>query len=352
MTMLKNELYSDDVKKAIENTPGIENLFGKSVMITGATGIIGSFITEMLIYLNREKNAGITIYAVSRSADRIRKRFGTDSFIELLQQNVITPFAFSKHIDYIIHAASNAYPKAMIEEPVETIMANIQGTQNLLEMARQCSAKRLLFISSGEVYGKCEPGIEKFTEDYAGYIDSMNPRSCYPQSKRMAENLCVCYQKEFGVESVIGRLCHTFGPNVTSKDNRATVQFFKNAVNNEDIILKSQGNQLRSYQYIADSASALLTIMINAQSGQAVNIASDDCIITIRGMAEKIAGIAGTKMIMDVPSQEDIEQRTFIDHQVLDTSRLKALGWRNVFSIDDGIEHTYKVMKSDITSNI
>nr|MCR4902155.1 NAD-dependent epimerase/dehydratase family protein [Butyrivibrio sp.] len=341
MTMLKNELYKNDVKRAIENTVGIESLYGKSVMITGATGIIGSFITEMLIYLNREKNANITIYAVSRSADRIRQRFGPDSFIELLQQNVITPFAFSKHIDYIIHAASNAYPKAMIEEPVETIMANIQGTQNLLEMARQCNAKRLLFISSGEVYGKCEPEIEKFREDYAGYIDSMNPRSCYPQSKRMAENLCVCYQKEFGVESAIARLCHTFGPNVTSKDNRATVQFFKNAVNKENIVLKSSGTQLRSYQYIADSASALLTVMINAKPGEAYNIANDDCIITIRGIAEKIAQVAGTKLVIEAPDTEDIAQQTFIEHQVLDSTRLTNLGWKNAFSIDEGIEHTY-----------
>jgi len=346
MNILQNEIYKKDIETAIESTIDIEKLYGTSIMITGATGLVGSFITDMLICLNQEKNANITIYAVSRSAGRIDARFGQHPFLIPLEQNVVAPFAFGRHLDYIIHAASNAYPKAMNEEPVETIMANIQGTQNLLELGKNCGAKRLLFISSGEVYGKCSEGMGKFTEDYAGYIDSTNPRSCYPQAKRMAETLCVSYQKEYGFESVIARLCHTFGPNVTSKDNRATVQFFNNAVNNEDIVLKSAGSQTRSYQYIADSASALLTIMLKAEAGTATNVANSESTITIRRLAEKIAEAAGTKAIIEAPTETDLAERTFIDHQVLDTTKLEKLGWTNAFSLDEGIRNTLEILKA------
>lgn len=345
MKMMENELYRQDIETAVRNSVGIEKLFGTSVMITGATGLVGSFITDMLLYLNQEKNAGITIYAGSRSAQRIFDRFGNAPGLEVLEQNVIKPFAFGRHLDYIIHAASNAYPKAMNEEPVETIMANIQGTTNLLELGKGCGAKRLLFVSSGEVYGKCDEKIGKFTEDYSGYLDSINPRSCYPQAKRMAETLCVSFQKEYGFESVIARLCHTFGPNVTSNDNRATVQFFNNAACGEDIVLKSEGLQTRSYQYIADSAAALLTILLEGESGSAYNIANDESTISIRNLAEKIAAAAGTKAIVKAPTQSDIAERTFIEHQVLDSTRLLGLGWKNAFSLDLAIEHTLKILK-------
>lgn len=341
MFLYNSDIYKRDLNIAIASVQGIECLRDSSVLITGATGLIGSFVTDMLLEYNSKYSAGIKVYAIGRSLARLSERFdgAPDGNLHLIEHDVNNPPCFDFSFDYIIHAASNAYPAAYANDPVGTILSNILGTDYLLEYAKNHGTKRFLFVSSGEVYGEGEPGLSAFKENYSGYVDPTQPRSCYPASKRAAENLCVSYTKQFGLDTVIVRPCHIYGPNTTKTDNRASVQFVTNAMAGEDIIMKSKGLQMRSYCYVADCASALLTVLLKGNSCEAYNIANPDAKITIAGFAQTVAEITGRKVVFAEPSNADKSQQTLISYAVLDSSKLCSLGWTGKYSVAEGINN-------------
>lgn len=346
MNLYNSETYKKDIETAISAVVGIEKLNGASVLITGASGLIGSFLVDVLAFYNRKNNAGIKIYATGRSIERLEKRFSGLEKDELIlvehDVNKIPDFDFS--VDYIIHAASNAYPAAFNDYPVDTVMSNVSGTYNLLEYGRKNSAKRFMFVSSGEVYGQGDVSLDSFSEDYSGYVDILQPRSCYPAGKRTAETLCVSYTKQFGLETVIARPCHTYGPNATSSDNRANVQFVNNVLEGNDIVLNSAGNQMRSYNYVADCVSAILTVLVNGESANAYNIANSGVRTTIAGFAQELADQTGHKLIFAKPDEVALAQRTPVAKQVLDSTKLESLGWKGCYSLSDGVAHTLAVL--------
>lgn len=344
-----SKVYLEDLDTAIKNTVNVNNLKGCSVLITGATGTIGSFLVDMLLRYNKESDANIKIYVAGRSIERLNKLFfqnGSANIIPVLY-DMRESITFDFPVDYIVHAAGNAYPAAFNSDPVGTIMGNICGTYNLLEYGRTHRVKRLLYVSSGEVYGQGDLSMDSFSESYGGYVDSTAPRSCYPASKRSAENLCASYSKQFGLNTVIVRPCHTYGPNITSIDNRATVQFMQNILNGEDIVLKSAGTQMRSYSYIADCASALLTVLLNGKMGEAYNLANASARISISGIAQIIARLGNQKVVYANPSMLDIENRTPIEKQILNTKKIEALGWRGAYSVEKGVEHTLTILRGE-----
>ena len=347
MKIYKSDIYINDLKNAIDSTNGFDLLENKSVMITGATGLIGSFLTDMLIYANDVYNLNIKVYAVGRSIERLKRRFDKQSNdnLYLIEQDVNNNISFDFDIDYIIHSASNAYPKVFSEDPVGTIMSNIIGTKNLLDYGVKHGCSRFLFVSSGEVYGQFDTELDSFSEEHGGYVNPTHWRSCYPSSKRTAETLCTSYTKQYGIDTVIVRPCHIFGPTSTSFDNRANVQFINNVLAGEDIILKSDGVQTRSYCYIADCASAIVTILLKGESCEAYNIAPIAERVTIAEFAKKIADIGGKKVIFEKADYETKEQSSPIPRQVLNAHKLENLGWTNRYSIDTGIENTINILK-------
>ena len=301
----------------------------------------------MLLEYNRLQNAGITVYAVGRSKKRLEARFeGAPGdglfFVEHDVQNVPE---FDFPVDYIIHAASNAYPAAYVSDPVGTILSNVQGTNYLLNYAKGHGAKRFLFVSSGEVYGEGDSKIEAFPESYSGYVDPTHFRSCYPASKRAAETLCVSYTKQYELDTVIVRPCHIYGPNTTQSDNRASVQFVSNAMNGEDIVMKSSGSQLRSYCYVADCASALFTVLLDGKSCEAYNIANRDARVTIAGFAQTVAKITGRKVVFAEPDAAAKAQQTLISYAVLDSEKLYSLGWRGRYSVEQGLTNVVRTLQ-------
>lgn len=245
---------------------------------------------------------------------------------------------------YIIHAAGNAHPAAFNGDPVGTIVGNVNGTYVLLEYARKYGIKRFCYISSGEVYGQGDLTLDSFSEDYNGYLDSMSPRSCYPMSKRAAETLCISYTKQYGLETVIVRPCHTYGPGMTESDNRANVQFIRNVLNGEDIILKSAGTQMRSYCYIADCASAIISCLVKGETAQAYNSANVNARITIAGLAEVVAECAGRKVVFMNPDSIEAANQSPIAKQVLNTEKIEGLGWKGRYSVRKGIMHTLEIL--------
>lgn len=341
MSLYNSKTYINDLETAVSAVVDIGKLNGKKFLITGASGLIGSFIVDTLVHYNEKNNARIKVCATGRSIKRLEERFGSESDSLCFAEHDVNKVPdFDFRADCIIHAASNAYPAAFNDYPVDTVMSNVAGTYNLLEYGRKVGAARFMFISSGEVYGQGDLSLDAFTEDYSGYVDILQPRSCYPAAKRTAETLCVSYTKQYGFDTVIARPCHTYGPNATQADNRANVQFVNNALAGNDIVLNSAGNQMRSYNYVADCVSAILTVLINGESAQAYNIANPDVRTTIAGFAREVAEQTGHKLIFAKPDEVALAQRTPIAKQVLDTARLTSLGWKGYYSLSDGVAHT------------
>lgn len=317
--------YQDDILHVTQLSLPWEKLSGCNILITGATGLIGSCLVEVLM---ERKQKDYHVFASGRNRERAMQRFqkyAGDPAFHFIQHDVIEPLQCNIDFQYIIHAASNASPNFFVTKPVEVIKANINGVSNLMDYGLKHGLKRFLFVSSGEVYGEGDGRV--FTEDYSGYVDCTSPRSCYPASKRAAESLCVSYAQEYGVEVVIARPSHTYGPHFTESDNRVYAQFIRNVLRGENIVMKSTGEQFRSWCYVVDCVSGLLHILLKGESGQAYNIADENSNISIKELAEMIAKIGGKHVIMDVPSDAEKAGYNVVTKSVFETCKLKALGW-------------------------
>lgn len=327
--------YQKDLQEV--GIPQLETLRNSNILVTGATGLIGSALVELLLLHANEYQ--YTVFAGCRSKDKFEKRFGANvPNLKFFELDVTKPIQSSEHFDYIVHAASGASPNAFATDPVGVMKANLFGTTNLLDYGLGHGSKKFLYISSGEAYGEGCPG--KWTEEDCGYVDSMSPRACYPSSKRAAETLCAAYAKQYGIETVVARLCHTYGPCFTESDNRVYAQFIRNVLRGEDIVLKSKGEQYRSWLYVVDCVAALLYILVKGESGEAYNVANDESNITIKQLAETIAEIAGRKVVFDLPSDIEKQSGTPITKAVFDTTKLESLGWMHRFRIIDGLKST------------
>lgn len=342
-----SKTYVDDLKNTINQVINIEKLKNTSILITGATGTIGSFIVDTLLQYNAEADAKIVVYAAGRNIMRMREKFGEKKGLFFLPYDLDKQIVFDVCPEYIIHAAGNAFPRAFSRNPVGTIIGNVLGTYALLEYGRSHRTKKFLYVSSGEVYGQSVLDKYSFTEDYSGYVDPVSARSCYPNSKRAAETLCVSYTKQYGLVTLIARPCHTYGPGISENDNRANAQFIRNGLDGKDIVLKSRGTQIRSYNYIVDCVSAMLTILINGKSCEAYNVANSKAICTIAEFAGIVADVVKCEVIFEESSELDIEDQTPIKRQILNTKKLEELGWKEIFSVEEGIKHTIKILRGE-----
>ena len=342
-----NDIFREDLKFALKSSVQYEKLKACNILITGATGLIGSFLVDALMLCNELYGYGINVFAMGRNMKSLQKRFTShcgNPYFHVLQHDVNMQLTVNYTFDYIIHAASNAFPQVFSTDPVGTIMTNILGCYNLLEFSRKTSVKKFLFISSGEVYGQGTDDIEEFDESYSGYVDNTNPRSCYPNAKRTAETLCVSYTKQYNIDTVIARPCHTYGPTATVKDNRVTAQFINNVIEGKDIVMKSQGLQLRSYCYVPDCVSGVLTILLNGKTGNAYNIANKNSNVTIREIAEIVSNITGKKIIFELPNDVEKSGYNLVTKSVLNAKKLEALGWNAKYDIKDGLMRTLKIL--------
>lgn len=339
--------YWNDIQIACEHIVNVKALYGQSILITGGTGLICSPIAEMLIFLNREKNTGIKIYLAGRSRERMQKRFedfqeGTDYIF--VPYDATQNQSLNVSADYIIHGASNANPSAYMSQPVETMMANIIGLKSLLDLAVQNKSRRVLYISSSEVYGNKDEARPYRETDY-GYLDILNERASYPSSKRAAETLCASYGMEYGVETVIVRPGHIYGPTITESDSRAAAQFIRNAVNGENIIMKSAGTQLRSYCHAFDCATAILTVLLNGKDREAYNISNPSSVITISKLATLLAETVGKKVVYEEASVNEKKGYNLMNNSSLDSEKLEKLGWTAMYDAGEGAKRTVEIMR-------
>ena len=343
--LLKNPLYREDVDRVMTSaTIPWQRLRGKSVLITGATGLICSAVIDLLLYYNETKDANIKIYAVGRSLERVAARFGKET-VRFLPYDANEAIAFDAGTDYIIHGAGNASPELYVSQAVETMLSNILGLKNLLEYAKAHRVQRVLYISSSEVYGK-RASERAFEENDYGYVDVLNVRSSYPMAKRAAETLCQAYREEYGIDSVIVRPGHIYGPTASERDKKISSMFAYQAARGETLVMKSAGMQKRSYCHCLDCAVAILTVLLQGQNGQAYNISNPDSIITIYEMAQIMARSAGVELKREIPSEQ--EQRTFnpMENSDLNSEKLEKLGWKGVLTAEEGLKNTVKILAS------
>ena len=330
--------YSDDIRNVWKSILPWEKLSGKNILVTGATGLIGGCLVETLM---ANPSMDYVVYASGRSEERAKKRFTqywNDCHFNFIKYDTTQVLELAISFDYIIHAASGAAPVEFVKRPVEVMKANLSGVINLIEYGMNHHMTRLLYVSSGEVYGEGDGRV--FTEEYSGYVDSTSPRSCYPSSKRASETLCASYAAEYGVDVVIARPCHTYGPHFTENDNRVYAQFIRNVLRNEDIVMKSTGAQFRSWCYVVDCVSALLHILLKGENGQAYNIADANSNISIKELAEMVAEIGNQRVMMDLPV--DAEKCGFnpVRKSIFDTRKLENLGWYLDGNMTTKMQHT------------
>lgn len=332
--------YQEDILQIFEQKLPWEELSGTNILVTGGTGLIGGCLVETLM-MNPKRD--YQVYASGRNEKRARQRFkdfADDAAFHFVRYDVMQPLESEVSFDYIIHAASNGSPNFFAKNPVEVMKANIYGVAHLMDYGLSNGMKRFLYVSSGEVYGEGDGRV--FTEDYSGYVDCTKPRSCYPSSKRAAETLCVSYAAEYGADVVIARPCHTYGPHFTEQDNRVYAQFIRNVLRGEDIVMKSTGEQFRSWCYVVDCVSALLHILLKGENCQAYNIADEDSNISIRELAETIAKIGGRKVVIDVPDADEKRGFNPVTKSVFSTEKLESLGWLPQSRIYQGLEKTIR----------
>ena len=327
--------YEMDLRTAAGCPLPWEQLDGCRILVTGATGLIGGCLVDLLMEVCRQRDLRLDIYAMGRNAERAKARFRTcwdHPAFHFVEHDVTRPLAGDTPFHFIIHAASGASPQLFRERPVEVMKANLDGVTNLIGYGKNHGMKRFLYVSSGEVYGKQQrPALGE--ADY-GYVDLLDPRSCYPSSKRAAETLTACFASEYGVDTVIARPCHTFGPYFTDTDLRAYAQFIRNVEAGEDIVLKGDGSQYRSWCYVVDCASAICHILLKGEKAQAYNIADARCEASLKEVASTIANLGRCGLTVGAPDPNAGERVIF------DTARLASLGWETSGTLKDKLRHT------------
>lgn len=346
-------LWFQDIDLVLETYPEIAQLAGKSVLITGAGGLICSALTDVLIRFNETHNEKIWILAAGRSEEKLRRRFGEfydrDYFSFVPYDANAASLDFDQNADFIIHGASNASPNKIVKEPVETMLSNFTGLNALLQFVREAGTKRLLYISSSEVYGK-KSDLSPYEETEYGYIDLLNPRNSYSVGKRAAETLCAAYSDEYGVDTVIVRPGHIYGPTASETDNRVSSTWAFAAAHGENIVMKSDGAQLRSYCYCLDCASAILKVLLNGESSHAYNISNPNSVISIRQMAEIVSRAGNVQLMMDLPTEEEKKGFNPMSNSSLNSGNLQNLGWKGLFDAQIGFEHTVEILKKTVLS--
>jgi dTDP-glucose 4,6-dehydratase len=341
-----NKIRQIDLEEIVQN-PIIDEFKGKTVFVTGATGLIGSEIVLSLLCANRLKNLEIKVVAQVRNYDKatvVFKKVLDNPNLEFVIQDINNEFVYQKNIDYIIHCACVTSSKEMINEPIKCIETTINGAKNILDFANKKNVSGICYLSSLEVYGN----VDKTTlvdENAYGFIDLTSPRSCYPEAKRLAEVLFASYYNKYGTKTKVARLAQTFGAGITKDENRVFAQFAKSAINKKDIVLHTKGETLINYCYLTDCVIGIFYILLKGENGEAYNIANKKTNISILDMANLVAQKHNIKVKIELSDINYGYKPTI--KVLLNPKKLELLGWKPKFELEQMFDRTIEGLKND-----
>lgn len=349
------QTYKEEIETLLKQTMPWGQISGKTILISGATGMIGKCIIDILMQYNDFCTANVTrpaaavkVIALSRNEENAEKRLFEHWNKETFQYifcDINQSIPECGPVDYIIHAASNTHPLQYSGDPVGTIAANVIGTKNLLDYAVSHKTKRFCFLSSVEIYGENRGDTDRFREDYLGYLDCNTLRAGYPESKRVGETLCNAYYQAYHLDFVIPRLSRVYGPTMLMSDSKAISQFIKKAAAGEDIVLKSAGGQLYSYTYVLDAAMGVLAVLLDGKCGEAYNISDVESEVTLRQITEWLAKDNGVEVCFEIPDATEQAGYSTATKAILDTQKISALGWQPQTHMREGLRKTVQSLR-------
>lgn len=340
--------YINDLQFISRSVVDWDLLKDASILVTGATGLIGTVLIDALMYRNKHHDLNVKIYALSRSIKRLQDKFPefTESPLFVpIEGDVISGISLNVEIDYIVNLASNTHPALYASRPIETIESIVIGARNVFNLANNLSVKRIVNASSVEVYGENRGDVDRFTEDYCGYINPNTLRAGYPEGKRLSEAYGQAYMSEKGLDVISARLGRVYGPLTLESDTKSTTQFIRSAVKGEDIILKSSGAQEYSYVYVADAVVAFLLLLTRGVAGEAYNVASDE-LKTFSQVADMLAEVSGSRVRYELPNSTEKQGFSVVTRALMDSSKIKDLGWSAEYNLDNGLENTVNILRS------
>ena len=341
-----NNILVEDAQNILKQPLSWEKLKDSKVLVTGASGMLGSYVTRTVITLKEKEAWDIDIYALVRNPQKLPEDIRDK--VTVIKQSVAEPIDTDVKFDYIIHAASPASPLIMKDDPVGTIAANTLGAFYTLDLARRSDARGYIFISSREIYGQPYDGQKEFTEETYGFVDPLLPRSCYPEGKKAAETMCASFAQQYGLNVKIARLAHTYGPGMSIDDGRVQADFLRDVVNNRDIVLKSEGRPIRTYTYVSDAVSAIFRILLDSDE-VVYNISSPEATVSIRQLAETLVEAypeRGLKLVFDIPENSGNTGAAPFTLGILNSDKLQALGCKPRYSLRDGLARTVEYLES------
>lgn len=347
-----DETLQEDLDYIANSNLPFEKLRNSNVLVTGATGLIGVSLVRALLCANRINNLNLKIYALIRNkekAEKIYKWLLNRNDFGLIVGDVNEKIGITQAIDYIIHCASVTASKVMVNNPVETLLTSVDGTKNILYLAKVSKCKSVVYVSSMEMYGSFTEPNNNVTETELGYIDPLSVRSNYPESKRLCENLCVAFHSEYEVPVKIARLSQTFGAGILPGENRVFAQFARSAMESKDIVLHTKGLSEGNYCYTRDTVIALLLILLNGKNAEAYNVANPETHTTIADMAKMVCEKLGDnkiKVVFDIPKTNMFGYAADTKMK-LNSDKLKNLGWMPQI----GLEEAYRRMMKSMACN-
>ncbi len=347
MIHYSHPIVQRDLADIVNSPINWKKLNHKTILVTGATGMLASYFSFLIKYLIEVEQAPIQLRLLARSKEKLQSVFGDETpSIRYHIQDICTPITSDLLPDYIFHAAGGASPVQINTNPVGIIQANTIGTINVLELARQSAGCKVMFTSTREVYGKTE-GITQINETDMGTLNPMDERACYPESKRIAESLLRSYASQYGVTFNSLRIAHSYGPGMQIKnDGRVMADFLDTALKGEDIKLHTSGEAERAFCYITDAISAIFSIMLEGIENEAYNIANETEPISIVKLAHLIQELSENHKAVRIPKSSHIP-KGYCNYQrtMLSTKKLEGLGWQAKTSLRDGILKTLRSLR-------
>ena len=354
---LKNKIIYEDMNMIYASNIRGKKLKNARILVTGAYGMIASYLVYFLIFLNEVHNFQIDIWVIVRNEEKLRNRFGEyvdQEYFHFKIQELDKQIEIEEKMDYIVHAASLASPQYYNLIPTQVMLPNVIGTYYLLEYAKKCKLKKFLFFSSSEIYGKQDDRIqENYDETVMGILDPMDVRNCYAESKRMGENMCIDYYKEYGIKTSSVRIFHTFGPTMDVwHDERAFSEFVANVIDRKNIEMKSEGTAKRPFCYITDAICAFLLILLDDQSGQVYNLCNEENYVSIYELAKILVGLFPERKLSVKRVSRDSTSAYVAKKDENDitanSGKLKKIGWKPQVTVSSGFKRTIRAIEEEI----